>query len=437
MYKRPRLLPAIILTALALCAAAPGGFSPQSGLQSGLQSSPQFGRQPAGGLAALAASPQLSVTAPLVGPANLVYLGTFRVPQGDSQGCNWSTGEHCFTYAGVFGYNPGHNSLFFSGHPWVGGVGEVSIPDTISLDETAAVLQDIADLADGVQVDPGEVNGQGPSAGLVHHERLVISGSTYYDADYTQVNTHGVSGFDFSIPDDFLGWYRFDPALAANPRSIGGYMAPIPTEWQPLLGGPALTGNCCLSIISNSSAGPAVTVFDPDDVGVADPIPGETLLFYPLSDPLAPVDTQNTLFNLATHMGGMAFPTGTRSVLFFGRQGTGPYCYGTGEECDDPADSSKGTHAYPYRHQVWAYDANDLLKVRSGEYQPWQVQPYAVWALDEMNSDGSAGITGAVFDPASRRVYITENYGDEPVVHVYQINIPIAGGQVYLPLVAR
>jgi hypothetical protein len=86
---------------------------------------------------------------------------------------------------------------------------------------------------------------------------------------------------------------------------------------------------------------------------------------------------------------------------------------------------------------VWAYDANDLLKVRSGEYQPWQVQPYAVWGLDEMNSDGSAGITGAVFDPASLRVYITENYGDEPAVHVYQISIPLVGGSVYLPMVVR
>lgn len=45
------------------------------------------------------------------------------------------------------------------------------------------------------------------------------------------------------------------------------------------------------------------------------------------------------------------------------------------------------------------------------------MQPCAVWALDETNSDGSADITGAVFDPARWRVYITENYGDGPVVH--------------------
>jgi hypothetical protein len=124
-------------------------------------------------------------------------------------------------------------------------------------------------------------------------------------------------------------------------------------------------------------------------------------------------------------------------VLFFGRQGTGPYCYGTGDECNDPVDGSKGTHAYPYRHQVWAYDANDLLSVKEGQRQPWEIQPYAIWALSEMNNDGSAGITGMVFDPASKRIYITENYGDEPAVHVYQIHAPENGRPIYLPLVRR
>lgn len=374
---------------------------------------------------------------PLLDRTALLYRGAFRVPSGDSQGCRWSSGEHCFTYGGVFGYNPRRHSLFMSGHAWVGGVGEVSIPDRLDRSITALVLQDIADLADGVAVDPGEANGQGPAAGLVYNDRLIISGSTYYDADGTQINTHGVSGFDFSVKDDFQGWYRFAPSVAANPRSIGGYMTPIPAEWQALFGGTALTGNCCLPIISNSSAGPAATVFDPDQVGMSTPLAGKTLLYYPLQHPLAAVDSQNTLFNLATQMGGIAFPAGTRSILFFGRQGSGAYCYGTGEDCNDPVDGSKGTHAYPYRHQVWAYDANDLLRVKSGQAQPWSIQPYAVWALTEMNNDGSAGISGAVFDPAGNRVYITENFGDDPIVHVYQVLIPPAVHSVYLPLVKR
>lgn len=375
---------------------------------------------------------------PLLSPDDLTYLGAFRVPQGDTQGCDWGTGAHCFTYGGLFGYNPNRHSLFFAGHSWMGGVGEVTIPPTLTLDVTATVIQDIADLADGVAVDPGETNGQGPAAALVYQDRLIVAGSTYYDADGTQENTHGVASFDFTIPDDFQGWYPFAPTVTANPRSLGGYMTTIPPAWRTLFGGPALTGNCCLPIISNSSAGPAVSVFDPATVGVINPIPGETLLFYPLSEPLAPVESQNTLFNLATQMGGVAFPAGTRSILFFGRQGTGPYCYGVGEACNDPVDGSQGTHAYPYRHQVWAYDANDLLRVKNRQAQPWEVQPYAVWPLTEMNSDGSATITGAVFDPTGNRVYITEDFGDEPIVHVYEIRRRTeSAASIYLPLVQR
>ncbi|MBL8094602.1 MAG: hypothetical protein JNL73_10560 [Anaerolineales bacterium] len=360
-------------------------------------------------------------TARRVQAADLIYAGAFRIPEGDRVGCDYGTGAHCFTYGGLFGLGPNGGSLYLRGHAWAGGVGEVSVPATLTLAETATVLQDIHDPSDGVEVDPGEVNGQGPFAGLVHNDRLIVSGSTYYDADGSQTDTHGVSGLDLSRAGDFDGWYRFDPALVANPRSIGGYMTSIPSEWQALLGGPAFTGNCCLSIISHSSAGPAATVFDPADVGVTDPLTGTTVLFYPLAHPLEPESTQNDYFNLATQIGGVAFPAATRSVLFIGRQGTGPYCYGDGAPCGDVCDGSKGTHAYPYRHQIWAYDANDLAAVRSGLKQTWEIRPYAVWPLNEMDSSGCASISGAVYDPVANRLFIAERYGDQPIVHVYTI----------------
>jgi hypothetical protein len=366
---------------------------------------------------------------PLITKSDCIYIGSFKVPGGDSGGCNSGTGQHCFNYGGVFGYNPLKNSLYMKGHPWVGGVGEVSIPSIITPagNTTAKVVQNIYDVADGKQVDPGETNGQGPADALVYNNRLIISGSTYYDADYTQTVTHGVSGFSFSVANDFQGWYRFDPTVVANPRSIGGYMTAIPGEWRAFFGGPALTGNCCLSIISASSSGPAATVFDPDDIGVKNPIPGKTLLFYPLDHQLAPGSTQNELFNLATKIQGIAFPSGSRSVLFFGYQGTGPYCYGIGSECGDQCDDSKGTHAYPYRHQVWAYDANDLLQVKSGAKQSWEVKPYAVWQLKDIDSGSCARLSGACFDPSTGWLYLTTDFGDNPVVHVYSISLPPDG----------
>jgi hypothetical protein len=161
------------------------------------------------------------------------------------------------------------------------------------------------------------------------------------------------------------------------------------------------------------------------------------LLYYPINKPLAPEDTQNNLFDLATNIKGVAFPCGSRSGLFLGWQGVGPYCYGTGDECGDPEDSSKGTHAYPYYHQVWAYDVLDLLDVRAGQKQQWEIQPYAVWRLNEMDSTGGAKISGAAYDIESGRLYITEAYGEQPAGHVYQVNITPLDRMVYVPFIHR
>jgi hypothetical protein len=349
---------------------------------------------------------------PLLTSADMSYLGAFRVPTSDHQGNSLTYGGH------ALGYNPAHNSLFFGGHDWYQLLCEVSVPPTISLSVTATVLQDCTDVTEGRlgQVDNYTVKLGGT---LIYNGRLIVTGFGYYDADGSQTTSHFASGPDLSQSGDVAGPYGFN--AAASPRSISGYMTPIPVEWQSLLGGPALTGQCCISIISNTSSGPAATVFDPDEVGLVDPVPGITVLYYPLSHPLAPEATQNTLFNLATQLKGVAFPSGSRSVLFFGRQGTGPYCYGTGSECSDPVDGSKGTHAYPYVHQVWAYDANELVAVKNGQKQQWDLHPYATWQLSDMDSAGSATVSGATYDPASRRVFITEGYGDVPVVHVYQV----------------
>src|SRR5207253_7675518 len=56
------------------------------------------------------ASPQSSE--PLLQPANLVYQGAFRVPEG-------STNQTSFSYGGTaLTYNPINNSLYLTGHDW-------------------------------------------------------------------------------------------------------------------------------------------------------------------------------------------------------------------------------------------------------------------------------------------------------------------------------
>lgn len=349
---------------------------------------------------------------PLLDPSSLQYLGSFIVPNQDGQGNSLAYGGY------ALGYDALQHGLFFGCHDFDQTLAEVGIPSITDPPQTAVILQDCADVTEGRLP---LVDDYMPKLGgtLLYNGRLIVSAYGFYDADNSQVLSHFASTPDLSQAGDVGGPYQ----VGSQAGMAAGYMTMIPEEWRSSFGGPALTGQCCINIISRSSAGPAASVFDPDDVGGVDPVPAQMVLGYPLEHPLAPVESQNDYFNLATRMGGVAFPSGTRSVLFLGMQGTGPFCYGTGEECGDPVDPYHGTHAYPYVHQVWAYDALELLAVRNGEKQPWEVQPYGIWRLPEMDSTGSARITGATYDPEGGRLYVTEEYGEEPRVHVYQVDL--------------
>jgi hypothetical protein len=363
---------------------------------------------------------------PLLDKTNFVYLGAFALPTG-------LVGDSYFNYGGhalcpYFDEATGKYTIFMEGHAWYPGeVAQVEIPDRIVNSQDwndlplATVLQPFSNATDG-KLDTLGDSGAFIYGMLAYHGRLITAASVYYDADNSQVNSHGAASFDLALTNAFHGFYPFN--AVASPRSLGRYMTLIPAEWQAAFGGPALSGQCCICIIENSSSGPAATVFDPDDVGTKDPIPGTTVLYYPVNQPLAPGDTQNSLYNYATQMGGMAFPPGSRSVLFIGRQGLGPYCYGIGSDCGDPADDSKGTHAYPYQHQVWAYDANDLVAVKNGRKLPWEVRPYATWSLDDMDTSGGAAIRSAGYDPLTGRLYIAQAFGDDPRIDVYQLAVP-------------
>lgn len=362
--------------------------------------------------------------APLLQSSNMKYLGAFRMPTDDPLGTS------SFLYGGR-ALTPHEGTLFLQGHGQKdGNVGQIEIPSMLgtgswnSLPE-GKVLQGFADVTDGKLGTAGDTyNGMPVYGMLVYDEELIVAVSQAYGS--SQEASHGASGLSLANSGDFQGF--FPMAAVANLRALGGYMTHVPPEWQSLFGGPALTGNCCLSIIGATSSGPSISVFDPADVGNQNPIPASTLLFYPEQHPSCGApgcdSTENEMFNLTTRVVGVAFPAGTSSVLFIGGQGTGPYCYGTAIECGDPAlPDNKGPHAQPYRHQVWAYDASDLLAVKNGQKQPWEPAPYAIWELPELTSTG-VNVQGAGYDPVTRRVYIAQDYASQPKIDVYEIDAP-------------
>jgi len=370
----------------------------------------------------------------LLGPASLVYQGAFRLPQlPNPVGAT-------FSYGGTaMAYDASRNGLFMVGHDQTQLAAEVNIPNPVLVPVTtprgsplintlprAVLIQPFADSWDGKLPSIGAGT---PKIGgmFVFGPTLVQTAYLFYDASSVQTKSHVRSGTLLSTPNDVAGPYQ----VGTVPGFVSGWMAETPAAYVSELG-PALTGNCCLSIIGRTSLGPAVSTFDPSQLGVTIPLPSTTLLAYPLSHPtLGNCSSSATLFNCAVLMGGMVFPNNTRSVLFFGRLGSGPACYGDGvstqppgmNQCYDPSETAKGYHAFPYAYEVWAYDVLDLIAVKHGTKLMWDVQPYATWTLTLPFTYPANTLKSAAYDPATSRIFLTQQYGDfdAPLVHVFTI----------------
>ena len=388
---------------------------------------------------------------------DLEYVGAFRLPTGN-YGC---VSEHCtFAFGGsAISYNPQNNSLFMMGHRHGARIAEVNIPALVHSSNVAAlnvatVRQNFADLALG-QIERigagGAVvdNGVSPGGTLVSGSRLIVSASAYYDAAYDAVSTHFTAnahwGDGSPAAVNYSGMLRVAPD-APQAGFVAGYMGRIPERWQARLGGTALTGQATVPIITRTSLGPSVFSFNDAQVGVVQPTPASALVYYPSGHwTLGHYDTHNPNVNQSTGVNGVVFPEGTRSVLFFGRHGTGAPCYGPGTGnpalhgqpdgeggayCYDPTDASKGTHGYPYVYQVWAYDANDLVTVRNGQKQPWEALPYAVWTFTLPIQSPGRGIGGVGYDAATQTIYVSavdayqDDFAVRPLVHAFRVNPP-------------
>jgi hypothetical protein len=140
---------------------------------------------------------------------------------------------------------------------------------------------------------------------------------------------------------------------------------------------------------------------------------------------------KNPYFNGTTEINGVFFVPGSRSVLFFGSHGTDEIGYGEPETFHDGNRGGKGYHSRngKYEYQVWAYDVLDLLAVKKETKNPWQIKPYDVWHLTFPIDDAGKHIGGVAFDPATRRLYVSQGRGDRvperyhvaPLIHVFKL----------------
>lgn len=397
-------------------------------------------------LGAILTAPVFAATAnpqnePMLTQNDLIYEGSFQLPNGP-------TNQTSFAFTGNgLAYDAADNSLFITGHSWYQYTAEISIPtpvqaQNISSLPTAKLLQPLTDALDGNlnAIAPTDAASKSIGGYLVYNGKLIISAFDFYDASGVQSTSHFVRSLTLSAPNTLQGPYRVGTQY---PGFVSGYMALIPPEWQPLFGGPALTGNCCLNIVSVQSNGPAASVFDPSQLGSQTTTPATPVVGYPYSEKLSAWASTSDVFNGTTQITGLVFPQGTSSVLFFGRQGTGTFCYGPGTSdpsqagqpadngvdqwCYDPTEGAKGGHAYPYFYQVWEYNANDLLKVKQGLESQYSVKPYSIWQLHLPFTTAATQISigGAAYNSSTNTIYLLQRCvgaGCTSVIDVFKVD---------------
>ena len=384
----------------------------------------------------LLATIQDAATLPLIQFADLLYLGAFRLPDQFVNGDGFTIGGR------PVAYNPGRNSLFIGSRN--GRLAEVNIPTPVNSSNInalpfASFVQGFYDPTEGnlwqVAADGASIDGI-----LVHGDRLYGSASIYYDANNTQRVSHYSRSTDLSTPS-FVGMAAvWQPDMTGF---VSGFMANVPAEWQQKLGAPAVTGQCCLPIVWRTSWGPSAFGWNPQQLTGGNLVPATPLLYYPGAHPtLGHWDGSGAVYGGTTEINGVAIIAGTRTALYFGRNGTGPFCYGNGTSdqslagtigpdnelyCYDPSSTAKGQHAYPYQYQIWAYDLNDLAAVKAGTKQPWEVEPYGVWPFALPTPEPMVRIGGIGYDSSRQVIYVSQlladqdGYGYRPMIHALKI----------------
>lgn len=371
---------------------------------------------------------------------DLRYVGAFRLPAIERDGDSFSFA------GGPLAFHGEQGTLFVGARH--GKVAEVSIPTPLNSTDISAlpfaeIVQPFADPSDGKLKDIGE----GATLGglFVYQQRLYGTGYIFYDASNAQSVSHFARPLALSRPGS-------TPLKRIGEQGrlgfVAGYMAAVPQEWQSRLGAPAITGQCCVPIISRTSWGPSAFAWNPGDFDRSNAVKATALMFFDANNPtLGAYEGSSQTFGGTTQMGGVALIDRTRTALFIGGNGTGTFCYGNGtadkslagtaaadgtKYCYDPVNTDKGQHAFPYQYQVWAFDLADWAQVREGRKDPWEVRPYGVWRLELPIPEPSARISGVAFDPQRRWLFIAQRAADRDgyafraLINVYEVG---AGGR--------
>lgn len=371
------------------------------------------------------------------------YLGAARLDAGDYTGAdnNLSYAEHATIGIRASSGSGAADRVLISGHS-TGEIqrrlGEFEIPalvggTTLSSLNIGANSQNFINAIDSAPTNDGEwAQGQRISGIYVDNGRVIVNVYGFYDdlELVTQTTTVLNSASAISTTSQ-RGFYKH-PDVA----HLAGWISPIPSAYQAA---DKLNGNVIFGMSSGNlrsrnnrfSNGPSAYVYDTtaaNSITGSSPISGGAnmtmakCLDYPLANAMTPEANFSDAGYNWTHLSeayyGFIVP-GTKTYMVIGFSGghVGGISYGV-----PPYDGSAGSGFYPIDpddlyNYYWLFDVDDLIDVKNGvianAYTP---QPYEHGQFPvEFGSSGWTNhkrISGAAFDPANGRLYISLYRGD-------------------------
>jgi hypothetical protein len=428
-------------------------------------------------------------------PDDFHYLGAFRLPDAGNRPLTFAWGGNAMTYRPAGGRQPEQGelpgSLFVMGHdriaygevPDGNQVAEISIPRPVVADSpgdlpVARLLQPFAEIAAGQFAGLDELPRVGmeyldaPETGPLIH----LAWGQHFQPD-PDVPSHAWIRPDLSDPDFTGTWF----IGSQSGYSTNGYLFEIPRAWADAHVGGRVLATGRFRDGGWSGMGPALFAYRPWTDAAGSPAePGAhldeiPLLLYRNSNETEAIEGALAGYQHPDEWEGGAWietTSGRTAVIFAGTKAIGDrYWYGfanprgpeypcvagqfvgqypvcrlaDGSECppEDLAECSghndyRGWWSTGYEAQIIFYDPADLAEVAAGHMEPWQPQPYASLALDNVlffdlaNIDPDmlgAGVQrhyriGSVaYDRIGNLLFVLELFADEdkPVVHVWQL----------------
>jgi len=404
-----------------------------------------------GGLCYTGSPAYSAETKRLVKPADLVYRGAFRLPDGPEEFAWAWSGEGMAYYPGgdAKGLRDGYpGSIFGVGHNWHQFVSEISIPapvvsvtKNLSKLNKAKSLQEFKDIKGGLFAEYEQ-----PRAGLAFlgAQGKQKTGKLYFC--WAQHLHEGHTG-----PSH--GWCELD---LSNPKSAGpwrigehenyitaDYIFTIPKEWADANAQGMRLATGRYRDGGQGAQGPALFAYGPWKDGnppaKGASVKAVTLLLYSNVTEENQIKMKN--YHHADEWSGGAWLTaGSKSaVVFVGTKGIGKCWYGFANgvvwpeegpfpKIPAPPHDERGWWSSAFSGQIIFYDPQDLGAVAKGRKKSSAPQPYGVLEIDKhlfgvKSKQQKSHLGGACFDRKRGLLYVFELRADEDkcIVHAWQV----------------